>query len=997
MGEFLRKHTKFLTLLILFLSAGTIVLAQDRIVRGQVTSSDDGEGLPGVNIQVEGTTRGTVTDFEGNYSLEIQQGDNVLVYSFIGYKTTTVEVGNRSVIDVVMELDIEELEEIVVVGYGTVRKSDLTGSVSRISTEELVKVPSLNPMQSLQGKVAGVQITNSSGAPGAAPVVRIRGVGTTGNPDPIYVVDGVIVNDINYLNAADIESMEVLKDASATAIYGNRGANGVIIITTKLGKIGEEPSVQISSEFSMQRLQQRIDLLNGRQFAEVVNVISPGSYNNLDAVPNTDWQELLFQDAPMQNHQISLSGASEKNQYYYGLAYFGQAGIIPESKYERVTLKINNRYKPKEFFALGNNLTIAPFRSDNSLNDAPFNVYRAQPVIEPFNSEGGYNEVPGVGNILGALEYNTDNITRGIRTVGNLFAEVYFLEGFTFKSSFGIDVGYEEQRQFTPVYFISSAQSNDVTNLRKRNAQSTSWLWENTLNYDKEFGIHRINAVVGYTSQNTSNEYVQLVGRGLFRTDEDFRYVDPSNIDPTATQNTVDINQNYSMISYLGRFNYSFDGRYLFTATFRRDGSSKFLTGNKYNNFPALALGWNIINEDFFPFQDAFSNLKLRASWGIIGNEKIAYDRAYSSVDNNINAVFGVNEQLYFGQTYGALGNENLRWEEVNQFDIGLELGLFDDKLTSEIDYYNRLTSDILVPLNIPDYLGNGGQQVTYNAAEIRNSGVELSATWRENLGDFNYSVGVVGTTIKNVTEQISGTGGSDDQLLGITNNRTVSRTEKGLPVGAFYGYVVEGVFQNQSEIDANPSFSGTRPGDLIFRDVNGDGVLNGDDRTYLGSSIPDLIYGIQLNGGYKGFNLSVDFQGQAGNEVYNIKETIRPALYNFEQHVYDYWRGDGTTNTEPRPTQGGNNFEPSTRFIQDGDFFRLRNITLSYGLEQSLLERLGLSSVQLYVRGTNVFTFTQVSGYSPEVASGNPLLNGVDLGTYPVSSIYSIGLNAQF
>lgn len=981
----------------LFLILTAPVLFAQETISGTVTDEETGEGLIGASVLIKGTTMGTVTDIDGNYQLAIPDPETTLIFSYVGYSAKEIPVNNRSTIDVQLNLNLSELEEVVVIGYGTVRKSDLTGSVSRIKSEELVKVPALNPMQSLQGKVAGMQVSSSSGAPGDAPVVRVRGVGTTGNPDPIYVVDGMIVDNINYLNSADIESVEVLKDASATAIYGSRGANGVILITTRLGEAGAEPVISINAEYSIQRLQQRIDLLSGRQFAEVVNAIDPGTFNNINVLPDTDWQDLLFEVAPMHNYQMSVSGASENNQYYFGLSYFEQDGIIPESNYKRVTLKINDKYKPKSFLALGTNLTIAPFTRDNTIGNAPFIVYRAQPIIEPFNDQGDFNEVPGVGNVLGALKYTTDNVTRGIRSVGNLFTEVYFLDGFTFKSSFGMDVRYEEEEQFTPVFFISSAQQNEETSLRKRNTTYSSLIWENTLNYDKEIGPHRINAVIGYTAQNTTNEFIQMVGRDLFRTEEDFRYIDATNIDPTSAANNVNAGDNFSMISYLGRANYSYDGRYLVTFTFRRDGSSKFLGDNKYGNFPAVAIGWNLYNESFFPQGGVISNLKLRASWGIIGNEKIPFTAAYSQVNNNINAVFGLNEQVYFGQTDGPLGNPGLTWEEVNQLDVGVELGFLNDRLTAEFDYYNRLTADILVPLDIPDFTGNAGQEVFFNAAEVRNTGFEFNINWRDEVGDLHYSAGLVGSTLTNEVEQVSGTGGSDDELLGITNNRTVTRTRAGLPIGAFYGYQVVGVFQTTEEINNTPSLSGSQPGDLIFEDVNGDDEIDGQDRTYLGSPIPDLLYGILLNVGYKNVNLSVDFQGQQGNKIYNIKETIRPALYNFEQHIYDYWRGPGTSDTEPRPTQGGNNFEPSSRFIQDGSFFRLRNITLSYGFDQSFLENLQLSSVSLFVRGTNVFTITDFSGYSPEVSSGNPLLNGIDLGTYPVSSIYSIGINASF
>lgn len=981
---------------LLLLLIGT-AYAQETTISGQVTDAETGEALIGANVVVQGTTNGTVTDIDGNYQLTVSSPDNTLVFSYVGYDPVEIQINNQTTINAQLGLNLEELEEVVVIGYGTVRKSDLTGSVSQIEGEELVKVPSVNPMQALQGKVAGMQVTSSSGAPGDAPVVRVRGVGTTGNPDPIYVVDGMIVNNIDFLNASDIESMEVLKDASATAIYGSRGANGVIMITTKLGEKGTEPTISVNAEYSLQVLQRRIDLLDGREFAEVVNEIAPGTYNNINRLPSTDWQDLLYEVAPIHNYQVSLSGATDLNQYYFGLGYFEQDGIIPESSYKRVTLKINDRFSPREYMSFGTNMTIAPYTRDNTVGNAPFMVYRAQPVVAPYDDQGNYNEVPGVGNVLGALEYETDNVTRGIRSVGNLFAEAYFLDGFTFKTSLGLDVRYWEEEQFTPVYQISSEQQNQVSRLRKRNATYYSWIWENTLNYDKEIGLHRINAVIGYTTQETGNEYLQLVGRDLFRTGENFRYIDPNNVVPGELDNEVEVGDNFSMISYLGRINYSFDSRYLFTFTFRRDGSSKFLENNQYGNFPAVALGWNIINEAFFPQQGVISNLKLRASWGIIGNEKIDFDAAYSPVNNNVNAVFGLgSESLFFGQTYGRLGNPNLTWEEVKSLDIGLEFGFLNERLTGELDYYNRLTDDILIDLNIPRYLGTG-DPVTYNAGSVRNTGFEFNVNWRDELGDFRYSAGVVGSTINNEIEEVSGTGGADDELLGITNNITVSRTANGLPIGAFYGYNVIGIFQTEEQITNTPSLANTEPGDLIFEDTNEDGVLNGDDRTYLGSPIPDVQYGLLLNVGYKSFDLSLDFQGQAGNEIYDIKETIRPALYNFEQHVYDFWRGEGTSAEEPRPTAGGNNFQPSSRFIEDGSFFRLRNVTLAYSLDQSLLEGLDLSSVNVFVRGTNVFTLMDFTGYSPEITNSNPLLNGVALGTFPVSSVYSVGFNASF
>jgi TonB-linked SusC/RagA family outer membrane protein len=979
-------------------SAGFILLffqVSSQTISGKIVSSDDNEELIGVTIQIKGTTTGTTSDIEGKYKINASPS-NTLIFSYVGFDTQEIAVGSQQVIDVSLVSSLNELEEVVILGYGSVRKSDLTGSVATIDKEKLKSIPASNPMDALQGQVSGVQITNGSGAPGSSPTVRIRGVGTPGNPSPLYVVDGVLLNDISFINSADIESITVLKDASALAIYGNRGANGVVIVKTKQGKIGQGSQIAISSSYGVQIQQNRIDLLNGREFAEVINVITPGSFNNLDAVPDTDWQELIFQTAPIQTHTVSISGASEQNQYYFSMGYFGQEGTIPNSDYNRLTVKLNERFSPKEYLSLGTNLSVTPFWQNNTRNDAPFNVYRAAPTIAPFDENGNFNEVSGVGNVLADLRYTTDNKTRGTRIVGQVFIDAYFLDGFTARTSVGVESLREENEVFTPVFYVSPAQQNEETRFGKNQFTRTSLLWENTINYDKEIADHNINAVIGFTAQDVSNEQLNLLGRNLFRDGEDFRYIDPSNIDATSVSNGVrDANDYFKQASFLGRVNYSFNDRYLATFTFRRDGSSKFLADNRYGNFPAIAFGWNAINETFFTLPKTFTNLKVRGSWGIAGNDKINYLAAYSTVDNNQNAVFGTDEQQYFGQSDGALGNPNLKWEEIEQYNIGMEVGLIEQKLTLEMDYYNRTTRGTLIGLRLPDYLGNGTNLVTFNAGDFRNKGVELNLNWEDEVGLIRYSTGLQGTTINNETLKVSGVE-SADEILGFAQGSTISRTAKGLPIGAYYGYIVDGVFQNTDQIASTPTLSGTAPGDLIFRDENKDGVLNGDDRTYLGSAIPDVIYGLNGSIGYKGFNLTILFQGQSGNKVFNIKETVRPAQYNYENHVLNYWRGEGTSNSEPRPTSGGNNYLPSSRYIQDGSFFRLRSITLSYSFSQDILDKVNVKSAQMYLRGNNVFTLTDFTGYSPEIGGGT-LTTGVDEGTYPVASIYTLGIDLTF
>ncbi len=967
-------------------------------IKGTVTSSDDNTGLPGVNVFVKGTTNGTVTDINGQYVLNITSGQDTIVYSFVGYTTQYLAVNNRTLINVTLTQETTQLNQVVVIGYGTVKKSDLTGSVSSIKGSELTKIPSINPAQALQGKVPGVQVTSASGAPGAQTIVRIRGTGTFNNAAPIYVVDGVILDNIDFLNAADIQSMEVLKDASATAIYGSRGANGVIIITTKQGSENQgKPKVNFTAEYSIQKLEKKIKLLNGPEFATIVNEIDPGSYNNVDLVPNTDWQDLIFRTAPQENYEASVSGASEKVQYYVGLGYYDQQGIIPRSDYKRLTVKLNNTYHITKNIKLGNNLTFAPYWQQNTDNNAVFVVYRAQPVITPYQPDGSYSEVPGVGNVLADIQ-NTNSFNNGYRTVGNFYGEVTFIKSLSFKSSFGLDLTDNKSKSFTPVFYVSPQQQNSLSTLNKDYSNSLSWLWENTLTFDKDLSRDHINILGGYTMQNVSSEFLNLEAQNLVRNTPDFWYINQNNINPNSVGNGVYLDQNFSMISFLFRFNYTIHNRYLITGTFRRDGSSKFTKENRFSNFPSFAVGWNIINENFMQNIKFISNLKLRASWGIIGNEKIPYDRQYSAVNNGINAVFGKNEVMVPGATYGLTGNPNLKWESTYQTDIGLETGFFNDQLTAEFDFYNRNTKNILIDLPVTGYLGNGeGATITYNAGEVLNRGFEADIQYNGKVNAFNYRLGFNGTTIHNETLKVRGTGGNDDAIEGLFNSNTVTKTKPGLPIGAFYGYKTDGVFQTADELASYPHLSDAQPGDLKYVDTNGDGVIDGNDRTYIGSPIPTYLFGVTLDGSWNGFELNIIIQGQGGNKIYNGKETIRPDLYNFEKHVLNRWTGPGTSNSEPRPTQGGYDWLPSTRFIQDGSFVRLRNITLSYTLPSALMNKLLLKDARVYLRGTDLITLTKFTGYSPEIGSDNPILNGIDSGSYPIPSVYSVGINATF
>jgi TonB-linked SusC/RagA family outer membrane protein len=983
-------------------------------VRGTVIDAQTGDTLPGVNIRVKDSlTRGTVTNLEGNFRFRLEPGEQILVFSYVGYATQEIDVSGRDEWIIELRQDIGMLDALVVIGYGAVRKRDVTGAVSRVPAEEIGKVTGLNAEQSLQGKVSGVQITTTSGAPGASAAVRIRGVGTFNNSSPIYVVDGVIIDDISFLNPADIQSMEILKDASATAIYGSRGANGVILVQTKTGAgLQDGTVVSVSAESGFQQVEKRIDLLDGRQFAIIANEIRAGSYNNVDAVPNTDWQDLIFDIAPIQNHQISISGATERSDFYVSLGYFQQTGIIDKSNFERFSLKINNNYKISDNVRLGNNITISPYQQRVAPN-VTWAAYRAQPLLPPFYDDGSFGVVFNVGNPLADLE-NSNNFNSGIRLVGNIFTEIILANDFLIRSSFGADAALNRGKSFTPQFTVfnpdgsASQQNNEFSNLFKGEGINYNLLWENTINYIKDLDRHQVNAVAGITIQQTRSEITQLSGRNVIRDGNDFWYIQPSYIIDEANNintlssivNRVDPNQFYNMISYLGRLVYSYDDRYVATLTLRRDGSSKFSETNRWSTFPSIGVGWNLDQESFMQSVTLIDNLKLRGSWGMIGNEKISYLDRFSRVDANLLAVFGNPDAVFTAASYGKTGNPDLKWETTTQTDIGLEFGMLDRRLTAEIDFYNRVTDDILVELSTPGHLGNGqGQRVRFNAASILNRGIEFTINWNDYVGELNYGITVLGNTIHNEVQSIGGVSGVDSILIGgfLANGQAVTRSTIGRPIGAFYGFKTDGIFQNQNELDSYPSMSQAGVGDLRFLDINGDGQINGDDRTYLGSPIPKFVYGFSLDLNYRYWDLSLGIQGQYGNKIFNGKNVVRPDPYNFEQHVWNRWTGEGTSNTEPRPSYGGYNFLPSDRFIQDGSYVRIRSLNIGYSLPPGLTSRFNISQARIYLKATNLFTLTGYSGYTPEIGSGDVLSNGIDTGIYPIPRVFAAGFNTTF
>ncbi|MCU0443282.1 MAG: TonB-dependent receptor [Microscillaceae bacterium] len=960
-----------------------------RSISGTVKDSK-GEPIPGVAVIVKNTMVGTTTDINGKYTLNVPEGSNVLIFSSVGYLTQEITLDANAVIDVVLQDNVANLQEIVVIGYGTVQKSDLTGSVASLKSDEIVKIPSFNPLQALQGKIAGVQVSSSSGAPGEAPVVRIRGVGTTNDASPLYVVDGVFVNDISFISPADIESMEVLKDASSTAIYGSRGANGVVIVTTRRGKEGKT-RVAVNGRVSQQIIPQKLDLLNGREFATVVNEFAPGTFNNIDLVPNIDWQSEIFTTpAPIYDFDVSFSGGSSQNSYYVGIGYFNQKGVVPKSFYDRLNLKLNNRYSLTSKLQFGHDITVSRYTRKNAPNVVA-TAYRSWPTDPPRNAAGQFLAVRNAGNALADLEY-TNNRTVGVRAAGSVYGTLTILRDFTFKSSLGFDGDLSKSESFAPVFFVSPIQQNPTNDLFKANNEAFTWVWENTLNYFKKMGNHQLDALLGYTMQESRAEFLNGGIQNLLREDPSQWYINAGDV----TTRTVGNNAlEWAMISYLFRANYSFKSKYLLTFTGRVDQSSRFGRNKRTSFFPSVAAGWNISQESFMQSVKMVDNLKLRASYGVLGNDKIDPYAQFARV-GSVDAVFG--NALQPGATLSNLGNPDLGWENTAMLDIGLEIGLLNNRLTAEFDYFQRVTSDILIALNVPGHAGIGfGSRVLRNAAKVKNTGLEFNINWNDQIGEVKYQIGILGNTLRNRAINL---GGSENNIFdgNLGNGQQVSLTQAGQPLGAFYGYQVIGVFQTLEELNQSARLSSQGVGDLRFADLNGDGVITpAGDRTFIGSPIPDFIYGFNLGATYKSFSLSLDFQGQMGNEIYNGKQAVRPEIYNFEGRVRNRWTGPGTSNTEPRATAEGANYSPSNYFIENGSFLRLRNISLSYNVPQSLLDKLKLSTAKIYLSGTNVFTLTQFTGYSPEIGSNSPISAGIDLGIYPITAIYSIGFNVGF
>ena len=980
-------------------------------VEGVVTDAGTDEPLPGVNIVVKGTTKGTITEPDGSYSIEVEP-DQTLVFSFVGYQNKEIPVNSRKTINVELHQLTTELEEVVKIGYGVQKRRDLTGSVSQVDGENLDQLATPSLDQAIQGQVSGVQVTATSGAPGANAIVRIRGIGTLNNADPLYVVDGMMVDDISFLSTDDVESIEVLKDASATAIYGSRGANGVILISTKSGDYDQKATFRVNAYYGMQELAHKIDKVNAQQYAMLANEIRenrgqpPFIEDPASIQVNTDWQDQMFRQAPVQKYQVSASGGSENVRYNVSGNYFSEDGILRGTYYNRLTFRVNNEYKLTDQFRLGHNISYTHDNRKRSTNEVFHFTYRASAADSVYNWQGepyaGYVENPEGEVIYNKNEYFGDRI------VGNLYMEYDFLKNVTFRSNLGLDLDKNEGKDFNPEYFIFPWQKNESSNLTVMINRRRNILWENTMNYQKELGNHTLNALAGFTWQDDMFEAFSGTRQNFPGESKEFWYLDAGEV---ATQTNENYAESWSMLSYLSRINYTFMDRYLLTASLRVDGSSRFGENNRYGYFPSVAFGWRISDEPFFSNVPYISNLKLRASWGQTGNDKIPPYAGSPLVSSGQNAIFGPGEDIHSGATLSAQSNPDIKWEKTVQSNVGLDLNAFDNRFSLQAEYYYRETQDILLSVPIPNYVGSSTDPYI-NAANVANSGLDFSMGWRETRGDFSYNVHATLSTIYN---EVKALGEGKEELFGRGFGKGIaSRTVVGGEIGAFYGYKVEGVFQTDFEVQNSPTRGVEVPGDLKYKDVNGDGEITPDDRTNIGSGIPDMVFGLNMNASYKGFDVRLQFNGVTGTQIVNAKKNNRWGMYSFESSYLDRWTGPGTSNSEPRITNGGHNYLMSERWLEDGSYLRLRNASIGYTLPEDLSQSLNIEKMRIYISGTNLLTLTEYTGWTPEIGqsnyvrssvttlpssrrTGDVLSPNIDRGNYPVARTINLGADITF
>ena len=982
----------------------------EQTITGAVTDLSTGESLPGVNIVAKGTTIGTVTDIDGNYRLTVPDDAETLVFSSVGYVTREIAINGRSEISLAMDPDIQSLSEVVVIGYGAVEKRDLTGSVSSVSAEEINALPITRPEQALQGRAPGVQVTQTDASPGGNVRIRIRGGNSlqAGN-DPLYVIDGFAgAGNLSSLNPNDIESIEVLKDASATAIYGARGANGVVIVTTKRGKAGQS-NISFDATYSVQEIRKKINMLNGTQFAELVNEARTNDglepyYPDPQALgEGTDWQEEIYRAGHLADYQLVFSGGNDKLRYALTGNRLNQEGVIKNSSFERNSVRVNLDADLSDKLKIGNSLAVSRVLDSRvGVNTARFNfsdgvVIQAllfQPTRPVFDEEGDYSVSepffdPLSNPVAKTLEPIRDDKTT--RALGNFFAEYALTDHLTLKISGGADIFYNKDNYYEPRTTFVGAGAGGIS--RVSTLTSTLWQNENTLSYSNTFGErHTINAVAGFTQQGFEEEVLNTWSEGFVNDNLAFNSMQTaSNTRPTETgANSWDLQ------SYLARINYIFNDKYLLTLTARADGSSKFGENNKWGFFPSGAIAWRLSDEDFIQNTGLFDDLKLRISYGITGNQEIGSFRSLAELQSGTNYILG--NELAIGLFPSNVANPDLKWEQTRQLDFGLDMGFWDNRVTVTTDYYFKKTTDLLYNVVLPRYTGYSNS--LQNLGSLQNQGLELAVHSNNLVGAFTWETDLNFSFNRNEVLDL----GPDEELLTqgsfIPDQATVGIIRVGEPIGLFYGYVTDGLFQLEDDI-ANSAQPDAQPGDQKYVDVNDDGVFNADDRTIIGNPNPDFIFGINNDLAYKNFRLNLFIQGVSGGDLLNVNKSVLEipnGTVNNSIAVLDRWTPGNTDATIPRAT-GSQSRRLKDDWIEDGSYVRVKNIALSYDLPQALLQRINLQRASLTLSGQNLITFTNYSGFDPEVNSlgSNNTVLGVDFGSYPNVKTYTLGLNIVF
>lgn len=994
-----QKTLLFLSLLLL-----PIVVLSQVTVRGTVIDENN-EALPGVSIIVEGTTRGTSTDFDGKYSIEAKPTET-LVFSMVGMVSQSFLVGNNTIIDVTLSLETTSLEEVIVVGYGSQKAKDLTAPIVKVKGEDLALQSTSNAMQAMQGKAAGVQIINS-GVPGRGPSVKIRGIGSIGDyANPLFIVDGVFVDNVDFLSSSDIEDLVVLKDASAAAIYGVRAANGVIIITTKSGKSGE-PIISYDSYFGFQTPVNIMPLATKNQYVEVLNEANEGLTGYVPRDPNdypttTDWYKELVRNAPMTNHSIEISGSSEKTSYSLGGSYLFQEGIMDAmNEYQRLNLRIRVDQNVNDFLKIGFNNILSRYNQFSPNEGAFFGAYVNPPVYSVYdpNNEDAYPvkfgspQTYGFGNQYGnpvAAAYYPESYEKGNKIVFSTYAEFYPIKDkLTFKFSYNQDLGTYTPRLYTPEFYVGGSQGVRTSTLQKTSGSSNKQIIDNLLTFNNRKGNHSYTVLVGQSTRIEKYEALSGSAMSVVGIDDQSKYLITGSF---RDRNAWDSGSRYHGVSFFTRGSYNYDSKYLVTLTFRADGSSKYQ--KKWGYFPSIGLGWNLTQEEFMKNQKLFSFLKARASWGMLGNDNVPANSAVilGLAGPGSSGIF--NDELVDGVGAQTVLQNYLRWEVVSEFNFGFDFVSTNTKLSGDIDFYNRTTNNVV--FYAPIATGGGVADLLANNGKVLNAGVELMLNWNDKINDnLSYSIGFNATSIYNRVLELEGR----EYIPGayVRGNYT-TRTAVGHPIGAFYGYEIDGVYKSEGQALQDP-VSQTLKGKGFFKykDQNGDNIIDDKDKVYLGSAIPWLISGVDLGLNYKKFDISLALYGQVGNKILNSKRMNRDIFSdgNYDQDfVENRWTDENPSDTYPSAqaynfsyTQQANDF-----FVEDGSFVRIQNIQIGY-TTQAIKQ---IKMLRVYISAQRPYTFFTYNGFTPEIG-GSPISSGVDNSVYPMQAIYSLGLKANF